>query len=435
MTWVRRAVVALSGVVALALVAGAAVPASAEFGSRSHAAPGGHAASGGHAALGDRAASQLAGSPLAAPQERVEEAEDEAEAARERLREAEEQAEASRRAAEEAEAQVAERLAQLDAAAEAYEDARAHHQRLADERDDADARIDAVVRQQDAQHEVFAEHVATLYKSPPPELSMLEWVLASEAPDALHRVELVGRVSARGAQRLDEGRELAERTVDEVRQQHVIVAGVDEAARELDAQREALSLEVGRARAAAEAAEADAVRAAEAASVAGEEAEEAEATLERARRAAAFVGDGEALPPVDGMVCPVGTPHGFSDSWHAPRPGGRQHLGVDIFAPRGTPIYAVEDGTVRASSNRLGGLVVYLTANDGDRYYYAHLDEVFVETGERVRAGDVIGANGDTGNARGTPPHLHWEVRPGGGDRVNPYPLARELCRPEHRGS
>lgn len=416
MRWVgRRALPGVVGVAALALVAGAAPSASLSSDVPARAAlPGG----------------------LAAPDERVEEAEDEAEAARERLREAEAEAEASRRAAEEAEERVAQRLAELDVAAEAYEEARAHHQRLADERDAADERIVAAERAQTDQAETFADQIVTLYKSPPPELSLLEWVLASEdAPDALHRVELVAQASARGARRLDATRDVADRTVDEVRQQHVIVAGVDEAARELDRHREALTLEVGRAQDAAAAAEADAIRAVEAAEEAGESVEQAEAALEQARRTAAFAGSGEALPPVDGMVCPVGTPHGFSDSWRAPRPGGRQHMGVDIFAPRGTPIYAVEDGTVRASSNRLGGLVVYLTANDGDRYYYAHLDEVVVSSGDRVRAGDVIGANGDTGNARGTPPHLHWEVRPGGGDRVNPYPLARALCRPEHRGS
>jgi murein DD-endopeptidase MepM/ murein hydrolase activator NlpD len=126
-----------------------------------------------------------------------------------------------------------------------------------------------------------------------------------------------------------------------------------------------------------------------------------------------------------GWVCPVAGTTAFADTWGAPRPGDRRHLGVDFISPRGTPLVAVVSGIARSGTNRLGGNVVYLEGNDGHRYYYAHLDRW--DTLGPVRAGDVIGYVGDTGNAIGIP-HLHFEIRPGGGPNVNPYPTVRAFC-------
>jgi murein DD-endopeptidase MepM/ murein hydrolase activator NlpD len=101
-----------------------------------------------------------------------------------------------------------------------------------------------------------------------------------------------------------------------------------------------------------------------------------------------------------------------------------------MFAAYSTPIFAVANGTVsRVYVNQLGGLSIDLVDDAGDRYYYAHLSSAAVVSGQRVSAGQVMGANGDSGNARGTPPHLHWQYHPGGGAPVNPYPLAAALCR------
>lgn len=137
-------------------------------------------------------------------------------------------------------------------------------------------------------------------------------------------------------------------------------------------------------------------------------------------------------PPTtsSGGVCPVAGAVSFTDSWGAPRSGGRTHKGVDMIAARGVPIVAVYSGTVtRTSNSTLGGLSVYFTSDAGDLYYYAHLDSFGdIAAGQHVDAGYVLGYNGSSGNAPDYLPHLHWEYHPGGGAAVNPYPLARELC-------
>jgi murein DD-endopeptidase MepM/ murein hydrolase activator NlpD len=100
--------------------------------------------------------------------------------------------------------------------------------------------------------------------------------------------------------------------------------------------------------------------------------------------------------------------------------GAREHEGVDIFAPRDAPVVAVADGLARSATNALGGNVVWLHAAGGRRFYYAHLDRAAVQGSARVRAGDVLGFVGNTGNARRTLPHLHFGIYEGGA--VDPLP-------------
>lgn len=126
-------------------------------------------------------------------------------------------------------------------------------------------------------------------------------------------------------------------------------------------------------------------------------------------------------------VCPTGTAAvSFGDTWGAPRSGGRRHQGVDMIGPIGVPLLAVVDGFAAAKSNTLGGTTIWFTGSDGNKYYYAHLDH-YGKLGA-VQKGDVIGYMGETGNARFSVPHLHFEIHPGGGAAVNPYPTVRAHC-------
>lgn len=135
---------------------------------------------------------------------------------------------------------------------------------------------------------------------------------------------------------------------------------------------------------------------------------------------------------IHGFVFPVGEPHTFGDSFGAPRMLGtgfeHAHQGTDILAPTGTPLLAAERGLItKMGADVLGGTKIWVKGESGTYYYYAHLS-AFAEgmtDGKLVEAGDVIGFVGDTGNARGGVPHLHFEIHPDGGAAVNPYPLLK----------
>ena len=127
--------------------------------------------------------------------------------------------------------------------------------------------------------------------------------------------------------------------------------------------------------------------------------------------------------------CPVSKPYSFVDSWGAPRSGGRSHKGTDIMNPWGNQVHAIVDGVIsRQTNSSLGGISLYLMGADGNEYYYAHLDAYASRVGQRVKAGELIAYNGQTGNARFTAPHVHFEVHPGGGGAVNPYPYVKAAC-------
>lgn len=130
---------------------------------------------------------------------------------------------------------------------------------------------------------------------------------------------------------------------------------------------------------------------------------------------------------LDGMACPVAGDSVFSDSWGDARSGGRRHEGVDMAAERGTPVVATLAGFAEFKNTSAGGKSVWLTTADGDKFFYAHLDQWEGESRD-VSRGEVIGFVGSSGNAGG--PHLHFEVRPGGA-AVNPYPATAQACAPE----
>lgn len=112
----------------------------------------------------------------------------------------------------------------------------------------------------------------------------------------------------------------------------------------------------------------------------------------------------------------------------ADRDGGRRsHHGIDIFAPRGTPVLAATAAVVRSTRpNTLGGNVVWLRDEvRGQSLYYAHLDSVIAYRGQRVQAGDTLGFVGNSGNARTTPPHLHFGLYERGRGPIDPLPWVR----------
>jgi LysM repeat protein len=124
-----------------------------------------------------------------------------------------------------------------------------------------------------------------------------------------------------------------------------------------------------------------------------------------------------------GWVCPVPGGSYFND-WGFPRSGGRFHQGTDLMAPRGTEVLAPVGGQIKLITGTVGGLQFYLYGDDGVTYIGTHMD-AFGRSG-RVEAGQVIGYVGDSGNARGGPPHLHFEMHPGDGEAVNPYPTLQK---------
>jgi len=131
-----------------------------------------------------------------------------------------------------------------------------------------------------------------------------------------------------------------------------------------------------------------------------------------------------------GYVFPVYGDASFSDTWGAPRATTGRHQGTDIFALLGAPILAVADGTLFSVGwNKIGGWRLWLRDRQGNQFYYAHLAAFtpLARDGAEVKAGQVVGFNGNSGDAQGTPFHVHFEIHPVGllplgyvGGAVNP---------------
>lgn len=156
-------------------------------------------------------------------------------------------------------------------------------------------------------------------------------------------------------------------------------------------------------------------------------AEQAAAAYTAAHGAAAGLAPGT----IPGFICPVQGGSNFSNSWGYSRSGGaRSHKGTDMYSSTGYghPLVAVQAGYIKKKTVNLGGTVVYLYDDAGYRYYYAHLQGYpnGLVDGQRVDKGQVIGLMGSSGNAGS--PHLHFQIHPGGGAAVNPYPTVRAVC-------
>lgn len=130
-----------------------------------------------------------------------------------------------------------------------------------------------------------------------------------------------------------------------------------------------------------------------------------------------------------GMCFPCGAACSFSDDWHAPRTG-HLHQGCDIMAAMGSPALAVCAGEITlVAEGGNAGLYLRLTRGDGsgDFFDYMHMQSICVGAGDRVVAGQVVGTVGDSGNARGGAPHIHFEYHPAGGEAQPPFPLLKGL--------
>ncbi len=126
-----------------------------------------------------------------------------------------------------------------------------------------------------------------------------------------------------------------------------------------------------------------------------------------------------------GMTCPV-PGSTFVNDYGYIKPDGRFHQGIDLFAAKGTNVLAPVAGRVEAVNGTLGGLQFWLHGDDGNLYIGTHLN-AFGQVG-RVAAGAVVGTVGDTGNAIGAPPHLHFEILEDG-KTVNPYQRLVAACK------
>jgi murein DD-endopeptidase MepM/ murein hydrolase activator NlpD len=129
-------------------------------------------------------------------------------------------------------------------------------------------------------------------------------------------------------------------------------------------------------------------------------------------------------------ACPVSGIHFVVNDFGAPRDGGvRKHEGNDIMAPMGTAIVAPLAGTItRLTSGGKGGLAIYEVGVGNVEFYFAHEQEITAHEGDEVSAGQEIGRVGNTGNAAGGTPHLHFEIHPMGGAAIDPYPSLSAVC-------
>lgn len=267
----------------------------------------------------------------------------------------------------------------------------------------------------------LSQRLAALYRRPDPDLvdlvvssgSLTDLMLRSEALEGAARDDagLVKKVRARRVA-LNRAQVRLARAVDDSRAEAAVAAREGARIRALVAQqRRVVAQARGELKSALSARVQQRVRA--------------------ARAKGAATADIPVAEPGTEPVFPVAAPATFSDDWMAPR-GSRYHEGIDIMAARGAPIVAVVTGTiVRIGTTPISGNRFWLRAANGDEYFYCHLDGFApaAREGAVVKAGTVLGYNGDTGDAKGTTPHLHFEIHPGGGGPVRPYPLVSSWPR------
>jgi len=302
-----------------------------------------------------------------------------------------------------AEEEVADIEADLDAATADYEETWARIEEARRETEALAWRAGELERQMQQAEEAIGDRARAVFKHG--STASLQTLLASEGPqDAVERASMVAALQMRERTRVEEAVALRI-ALEQTRQ---LIADRERELDELQARLEA---------------EAQVLQ--ERLSDAVSEARRIRSVVARQRRV-----DRGAQQGIYACIFDPG-PFRFRDTWGAPRSGGRRHKGTDVFAPMNQPVFAFTSGVIiRRSWSRLGGLGLYLRGDDGNTYYYAHLQGYAPKgaVGTRVEAGDLVAYNGNTGNARGGAAHIHFERHPGGGSAVNPYRWVAAAC-------
>jgi murein DD-endopeptidase MepM/ murein hydrolase activator NlpD len=315
-----------------------------------------------------------------------------------------------------------------------YRKAKAEVDKLAAEITRLEARLTGVDEQQAALRSLATKGAAALYMHD----STADWADGlgdgNEVLEAARRVRLIGGVNELAAaavrnlddatKQIDEDRR---RLRDKRREQGTALA-------QLDGERQAATGRFSafvaaeraedRQRRATEAAQRKADAAAQAAQ---RKAEAAARAAQRTSRSQAIGRDGPALAQPLGFICPLPGPFKWGDGWGA----GRGHQGADLLAARGSEQVAVVPGTFETKFWGGGGLTLFLLGDDGNTYVYMHLMRVVGDANRHVEQGEVIGLTGASGNASAY--HLHFEIHPGGGGAVDPYPMLVKACPPMPR--
>jgi murein DD-endopeptidase MepM/ murein hydrolase activator NlpD len=337
--------------------------------------------------------------------------------------------EAARAAQQEAAAARAAALTDLNEAAQAYEEINVEYQDLVFGMDQMRSRIDAYRAEVGDLREDLRHRAVEAYMRGPEQESGGLMLESSRAQEALVARELLARAVDERAGLLGS----LEAASAEMERLEAELEGETTRASELRIEAEAVAArmyELLAARDAELAAANQTLWSAEAALAEQRRREEEERLRQEAIRRA-LLGPAGGVPDdiTPGFICPVAGPSVFVDSWGAPRYGGRVHTGTDLMGARGTPLVAVADGTLQLGYNSLGGNTVWLYADYGVGYFYAHLDGfAAVSSGQWVSRGTVIGYMGDTGNPAPGAYHLHFGISPNGMGAVNPYPTLARHC-------